>query len=541
MQRAWLREFNALGLQLRPQAARVVTTYLKEQANPQQAVEELVEQTKSFLQTRRGSVESVIDADVIEAVIELKEQRGKVMEVEGMQNEAIEGDGIQVYDVMTQVRPFDYRRQTKEWVLSINKPTLFPSCDSKAKIYQDRYHLLWQRLLLDGDFIPEAETTDGLIPGKKVLTPVASIVGNPGKKITFGLISRFQQDAFRGWTIEDPHKVMRLSLGVTESSRLVTDGSFVLLEGELKGDIFDVHRLDVPQAVPRIVSMEQDQVPVQVFGGDQTEEQLATLGIVEQEHPEGMYVILSEVHLDKSKVVEKLSVLLHGYEQSTPPEVYVFMGNFCSVPFVPTSEGVKSYRQGFERLKLMLNRLSVHIERGTRFVFVPGPSDPGAQMLPRVPLPNYLTSDLAQHVPNVVMGTNPCRIRHFTRELVFFRHDIMRLVRKHEVVPLRDPHEGAPPLPEHVREEMVRLLLDQAHLLPLPLEESNIMWAFDHTLRLYPLPHAVFIGGVSSHFDCNCHQCDVASVGPFNRDGGFYAYHPVKAQLEQCEIPEQMD
>merc|ERR1712224_296385 len=112
-----------------------------------------------------------------------------------------------------------------------------------------------------------------------------------------------------------------------------------------------------------------------------------------------------------------------------------------------------------------------------------------------MPLSDYLTTDIAKEIPGVIMATNPCRIRHLNRELIFFRHDVLRLVRRHEVVPLRDPESGGAPLPQQLRIEMMRYLLDQAHLAPLPLVETNVLWDFDHTLRLYPLPDCVFVGG----------------------------------------------
>merc|ERR1719253_2281580 len=103
-----------------------------------------------------------------------------------------------------------------------------------------------------------------------------------------------------------------------------------------------------------------------------------------------------------------------------PPTAYVFMGSFCSSHFVPTAEGVKSYREGFERLKLLLRRLPNHVAKNTRFIFVPGPKDPGPSTLPRTPLAGYMTSDIARDIPGVVLATNPCRMRHFSHEMVFF-------------------------------------------------------------------------------------------------------------------------
>jgi len=302
---------------------------------------------------------------------------------------------------------------------------------------------------------------------------------------------------------------------------------------------FKVHRLDVPEAVERVLSDDRDEMPAQMFGGDVTEEQLHLLKRAEEQNADGMYVVLSEVHLDDVQVLERLSDLFQGYEAATPPAGYVFMGNFYSAPFLPTQEGVKNYREGFERLKLLMRHVPNHVERGTRFIFIPGPRDPGAQMLPRTPLTNYLTSDIAKEIPGVTLATNPCRVRHFSRELVFFRHDVLKVLRRHEVVPLREPGQTGPPSQEHVQSEVARLLLDQAHLAPLPLQESNIMWDFDHTLRLYPLPDAVFIGGISRSFAREHKGCNFCSVGPFHKESSFYSYIPVRHLLEPCDVPDR--
>jgi len=162
-----------------------------------------------------------------------------------------------------------------------------------------------------------------------------------------------------------------------------------------------------------------------------------------------------------------------------------------------------------------------------------------AQTLPRMPLTNSFTSGLAKDIPNVIMASNPCRIRHHSRELVFFRHDVLRLLRRHEILPLRDPQTGGAPSAQHVREEMVRFLADQAHLAPLPLEESNILWSYDYALRLYPLPSATFVGGVSEAFDCKHLDSQFCSVGPFFRDASFYVYYPLKGEIEPSDVPDR--
>lgn len=331
-----------------------------------------------------------------------------------------------------------------------------------------------------------------------------------------------------------------ITLEEKESDHLMTEGSFVLAEGAMEGTtLFRIHHLDVPAAVPRRMTLEKDLVPRQVFGGNLSDEQLQLLEQSEPHNPDGFYVTLCEVHLDSAQVLEKLKDLFQGYEQVNPPTAYIFMGSFCSTAFVPTAAGISSYKDGFERLKFMMRGLANHIRSGTRFIFIPGPKDPGLQLLPRVPLPAYLTAGLGKEIPNVVFATNPCRIHHFSRELLFFRHDVLRFLRRNEVLPLRQPETGGAASLEHARFEMVRFLMDQAHLVPLPLESTNVLWAYDHVLRLYPLPDAIFIGGVSQPFDCTYQECKFASVGPFSRNAEFYAYFPIKEEMQPCDVPDR--
>lgn len=435
--------------------------------------------------------------------------------------------------------PFDYERANREWKPSPVKPRLFPGPEAKAKMFADRYHVLWQRLMQEGGYVSSAEAEMGsTLPGQKVITPVESLVGNKGRKLTFGLISRTSDQFYTGWEIEDLHKVYPVDLTVKESERLLTDGSFVLAEGELIGNRFVAYGLDSPDAITRSVNQANHEVPAQMFGGSVTHEQLEDAR--EQEIDlDGMYVVMCEVHLDSMQVLDKLTRVFEGYENAGPPAAYVFMGNFTSSAFVGTAEGVSNYRDGFEHLKFKMKLLPNHVQKGTRFIFIPGQKDPGAQTLPKGPLSDYMTAGLAKEIPGVIMATNPCRLRHCSKELIFFRHDVLRLLRRHEVVPLREPGGGAPS-PAHVQQEMVRLLLDQAHLVPLPLAESNVLWTFDHTLRLYPLPDAVFVGGVSQPFDNRYLECNFCSVGPFHLDAAFYAYYPVANELTACDVPDPM-
>lgn len=67
----------------------------------------------------------------------------------------------------------------------------------------------------------------------------------------------------------------------------------------------------------------------------------------------------------------------------------------------------------------------------SRFLLIPGPTDPWSSLLlPRPALPASMVKALKDKVPNITFGSNPCRIRYFSQEIVVFREDMMgRLMR----------------------------------------------------------------------------------------------------------------
>ena len=120
--------------------------------------------------------------------------------------------------------------------------------------------------------------------------------------------------------------------------------------------------------------------------------------------------------------MDKLRVLFAGYCEM-PPVCFVLMGNFLS-----SAQGTGSpdtLRKLFKALGDMIREFPNLVEQ-SRFIFVPGPSDPGfANILPRPPLAEFMWQDLVQRVPGCIFTTNPCRIQYGTQEIVILREDIL--------------------------------------------------------------------------------------------------------------------
>uniref|UniRef100_A0A0D3H168 DNA polymerase II subunit 2 n=1 Tax=Oryza barthii TaxID=65489 RepID=A0A0D3H168_9ORYZ len=116
-----------------------------------------------------------------------------------------------------------------------------------------------------------------------------------------------------------------------------------------------------------------------------------------------------------------------------------------------------------------------------------GPS----KALPRCTLPKYLTEELQKHIPNAIFVSNPCRVKFYTQEIVFFQQDLLYRMRRSCLIPPTTEETSDP------FEHLVATIIHQSHLCPLPLTVQPIIWNYDHCLRLYPTPHTIVLGDKS--------------------------------------------
>jgi len=229
--------------------------------------------------------------------------------------------------------------------------------------------------------------------------------------------------------------------------------------------------------------------------------------------PDGTIVVLSDVHLDKTDVVEKLATLFDGFQNLVSLPLFVLMGNFCSAPCHP-----KTMMGYLDELAQLVAKATPRLAEEARFVLVPGPEDPGLEhVLPRPPLPPSLRASLEHRIHHIHFATNPCRLRYFSKELVIFRQNMVSQLRRSCL--WQTDSESTPV------QHAVKTMLDQGHLCPIA--NKPIHWQYDHVLRLYPLPDAVILSDQEDQFYENYAECDVVNPGPFDKDFSFLVYHPV--------------
>ncbi|KAL7535352.1 hypothetical protein ACHAXR_006435 [Thalassiosira sp. AJA248-18] len=536
-------------------------------------VKERMNQSSHSTTNRQGS-NNIVTTSLLETVVaELSRDAKDVTE-----------EAVQLLDAFRMPRlEFDAMRKQFSLVDFGNKGTVYGEAVDKVDMFAQRYALIQQRILRQDIFQPKLVTAGRSSSrgsgagGTHSLTPVESLLGRSGVRYLLGMIVQVEEGKYY---LED--HTAQVPLNFSQASLLtdgfVTENSIVLVEGEAIDGVLHVHNMvvlifsigvDGTQSSFVLARMllwysgspivENRSDAIKAIGLQNTDifhsigslSELEKLRDQEIEHgQEGMFVVLSDVHLDSPSVIEKIERMLEGYSTFTPLPIFVFMGNFTSKPL--SSEGAKAMMGYFEDLTSIICKFP-NIANEGRFVFVPGPNDPGITgVLPRGPIPKYFTSALRSKVKHAIFASNPCRMRYFTKEIVFFRDDLVGKMRRHCLLDPReeeeededDNDETTLGQRKQLSRHAIKTVLDQGHLSPLPLSASPIYWQYDHALRLYPFPDALIVGDRVDQYYENYEECDAINPGPFSNGFNFVVYRPIgeiqksqtKADVEFSQI-----
>lgn len=300
--------------------------------------------------------------------------------------------------------------------------------------------------------------------------------------------------------------MIKLDLSHAKTHNLFyTEGSHVIVQGELVNGVFRVQVLGLPPAEDRDTTIAALGI-TDIFGTGLRPHHYLQLSEMETQAENQLVIILSNIYLDKPivsylfnynkntfdiqlifKVLEKLKKVFSGFEENGIEPLYILMGSFFSKNSYRNQGGKDLMKEGFDALANLISKFPRQSE-SSKFLIVPGPLDAGSNVaLPRKPLPAMLVENLTKKVKHITFASNPCRLRCFTQEIVIFREDLLKRMQRHLVVPLKTDREDVP----DITEQLVESILDQAHLCPLPLTARPIHWDLDYTLRLTPLPHLV--------------------------------------------------
>ncbi|NXY81681.1 DPOE2 polymerase, partial [Alcedo cyanopectus] len=498
--------------------------------------------TEALQSVSEGELDNVIE-NVIDAVekqplscnmIEQPTVEAAVQECSQAADEAVENvfNIIGAFDIPRYIYNSERKKFVPLSMTNLPEPNLFGSAKDKAELFRERYSLLQQRTHRHELFTPSpvvAHPDDS--KSKFQLKTIESLLGNTnkvGEVIVLGMITQLKEGKF---FLEDPTGVVQLDLKKSYSltplhqfhSGLYTESCFVLAEGWYEDEVFHVKAFGFPPIEPSATTR-AFYGNVNFFGGPPSTSVKASAKLkqLEDENEDAMFVFLSDVWLDQAEVMEKLHIMFSGYS-SAPPTCFFFCGNFSSAPYGKNQ--IKSLKGSLKALAdIICEHPSIH--KSSRFVFVPGPEDPGpGSILPRPPLAENITEEFRQLVPFSIFTTNPCRVQYCTQEIIIFREDLVNKMCRNCV---RFPSSSMD-IPSH----FVKTILSQGHLTPLPLYVSPVYWAYDYTLRVYPVPDLLVVADKYDPFTVTNTDCLAINPGSFPRSGfAFKVFYPSNKTVE---------
>ncbi|XP_038724892.1 DNA polymerase epsilon subunit B isoform X2 [Tripterygium wilfordii] len=479
-----------------------------------------LDEVLSFVSRFEGAEDEAIDLLLDQLLHESPE--GAVEESESMVSSS---SAIRVTDAFL-VPKFRYDPIKKQYYEHTGSLPIHGAASAKAALYRDRFLLLFQRVSRDPHFAKPAFDTEMSHYGSCEIASIQSLIGQTGRRWVMGVISQLEDGHFY---LEDLTAAMEINLSKAKiTTGFFSENTIVVAEGEmLLEGIFQVTTCGFPPLEEREKSMKLLQGHDLFGSGILTKEDTLRLAELEKRAVNDMFVILSDIWLDNDEVMAKLETILDGFENvEVTPSLFVFMGNFCSHPCNLSFHDFSSLRLQFGKLGKVIGahpRLKEH----SRFLFIPGPDDAGpSTVLPRCALPKYLTEELQKHIPNAIFSSNPCRIKFYTQEIVFFRQDLLYRMRRSCLIPPSTEETNDP------FEHLVATITHQSHLCPLPLTVQPIIWNYDHCLHLYPTPHTIVLGDKSEQKAFKYTGITCFNPGSFSNDSTFVAYRPCTQEVE---------
>ncbi len=134
--------------------------------------------------------------------------------------------------------------------------------------------------------------------------------------------------------------------------------------------VFKVDVLGLPPAEDRDSTLQALGI-TNVFGEEFRPHHLLKMAEMEQQNESQMIVIISEIHLDKPLVMEKLQKVFEGFENNEIYPLYILIGSFFSKYLYRSNGGKQIMKSCFQELGNMIAQYPNQIEQ-SKFLFVPG-------------------------------------------------------------------------------------------------------------------------------------------------------------------------
>ncbi|KAF8821232.1 Dna polymerase epsilon subunit B protein [Cardiosporidium cionae] len=473
------------------------------------------------------------------------------------------GQGISLYDAFRDVFDIYFDEYKQKFVM--DTPAVFPleelgghltTAQGSASLYNRRYEQLIQRTKSHPQIIFSTEVAIGLpIESKTIVSTIEGLRRTTKvKQHLIGILNR-NKDGLIGLQGSRNDIQIRFADSCHFNDGIYCDGHIVLVQGMIEETqkCFLVSEMMHP---PR--DAKADHGSKDYFGGILTDLELSKLRDyewqirIEYDTFSPHWVIINEIHLDCTKDLNLLERLLdvyqfHTVDEQSLPTGFIFMGNFSSSPFTHYSK--QDYQKGFDELFSLLSEKFESLLSQCYFIFIPGPNDGcfSRASSPRFPIlpvnTNHFKEKLEEAFPKcrgkIVFATNPCRIRHLTHRMIFFRNDVFNDLIWDSIKTGGMDEEDSTILSKMLS----ATLIGQAHLYPVK-SDHRLIKKFDSCFRLWPLPDLICLGDTSAPFFIETATPGLSSDSiicnadaSFSKSEAFLAYDVFNSTMKRYKIP----
>ncbi|KAK3859123.1 hypothetical protein Pcinc_034724 [Petrolisthes cinctipes] len=508
--------FKLHGLAIRGDAAK----YLCELLEPleKEEHEEWVEKV----------IEAVQKLPLSSSLISRQDIHKAAQEVGASENDDVEAL-LQVINIF-RIPKFIYNIERRKFMITTaENSNLHGDAMDKAALFRDRYTTVYQRTCNHDLFRqPVVGAAEDGINKKFGLVKVEYLLGSSSRVegvVVLGLLIQLVEGRHH---LEDDTGAVPLSLTTTKfHTGLFTHNCFVLVEGWYEDETLHAAAIGLPP--PEAPDVTRALLGnVNYFGGpgDRCAKSDNRLLQLEHSNTSAMFVILADLWLDKIKVMDKLRTLFAGYA-GFPPTAFILCGNFLSA-----GHGAQQTREAHQAFTALGSLIASFPElvANSRFIFVPGPTDPGpSNIFPRPPLPRYVTEEIKKSVPTAIFTSNPARLLYCTQEIVVFREDIVAKMCRNSVY--------FPTNSDDIPAFFAKTVISQAHLAPVPPQVVPTYWPLDRCLALHPSPDLIVAADKGDSFTSSYNSAVVVNPGSFSKnDFSFKVYLPSSKQVEDSQI-----
>lgn len=454
-----------------------------------QVIKELSDRNSNQKSIRNGSADNLAK----------KAERSDTLVDDDAENEAVYNEEITLnwQDYFKVINPdeqpnykYDKHRKQLSFIPSTNAKRLANNLNSNVDYFNNRYHLISDRLSRNENFQKPSfssisSISKSLSHNNKTneITLIKNVLGRDGSKfILFGLLSKNANDDF---ILEDStdHIELNLTQAYKTQGSFYCPGMFVIVEGiysasggsmsnaNVIGGCFHVSNIGHPPAERRELSLENygnldfmginrdndtnnnDNHILRV--NKSLKKKLVSLEKNLVNHK--LIILGSDCFLDDLKILDGIKKLFGKIESSiiddetNQPLVIVLIGSFTSNPLTPTNSSVanvsntENYKSNFDNLSNILSNFP-NIVQKVKIALIPGINDPwqsshslgGSNLnaFPQRSIPKIFTNRLERLLPkgSLIAGWNPLRINYLSQEIVLMKDDIISKFKRNDII-----------------------------------------------------------------------------------------------------------